>query len=342
MVDFNLSRRQVALWLVSGISSGILLLGCSKDIPAAPDAITYPAHFPPIAYPNNENKPTQDGIALGRTLFYDKQLSLSGTISCGSCHSQIHGFADHNTLVSTGIFNRKGQRNAPPLFNLAWQTNFMWDGGVNHLDVLPLAPLTDTNEMGLPINQWINKVREQPRYRPLFSKVYGSDSITEKRTLLALSQFMLSLISSRSKYDEVLLQRATFSPSEAEGYRLFKTHCNQCHTEPLFTNNQYERNGATTSGADRGRMRITEMPEDLYKFKVPSLRNISLTYPYMHNGKIQNLDAVLTHYQKTLLDGSLEKMQTGQLSDTDKQAMIDFLLTLTDPIFISNHAFSEP
>ena len=330
------------LWMALTITSGYFSTGCKTDSPSIPNAIDFPSHFPAIAYSNNENKPTQEGIALGRALFYDKNLSLTRTISCGSCHAQVHGFADHNLPVSYGIFNRKGNRNAPALINLAWQPTFMWDGGINHLDFVPLAPLTDSNEMGLSINNWIERVKEQPQYRSFFLQAFKSDSITEKRTLFALSQFLISLVSSESKYDKFLQNKATFTASEAAGYKLFQSKCSQCHTEPLLTNHQFERNSVTTSGIDRGRMRITEIEEDRFKFKVPTLRNIALTYPYMHNGSMATLEEVLMHYGNLESNPNNPKLGNPKLSQSEQKLIIDFLHTLTDPRFISNHAFSEP
>jgi cytochrome c peroxidase len=308
-----------------------------KDLP-----LEYPSHFPKIYYPNVENNVSKEGIELGRQLFYDTNLSLTRNISCGSCHAQIHGFADHNRKTSAGIWGRLGNRNSPGLFNLAWNSSFMWDGGVNHLDILPLAPITDTTEMGLPIQSWILRVREQSRFKPLFQSAFGSDSITERKTLWALSQFMLSLITANSKYDQVKLGNEKFSIDEQAGYSIFQQNCNGCHTEPLFTNFTFQKNGFTNSGDDRGRMRITEDLKDLYKFKVPSLRNLTLTYPYMHNGNMSSLEQVIEHYENVKFDPSNPLLKPLSLNAIEKIQLIKFLETLTDFSFISNHAHAEP
>lgn len=318
------------------------LHSCKSDDASPNPAISFPSHFPNIQYHSPNNTFSKDAIELGKYLFYDKNLSLSRTISCGSCHAQVHGFSDHNLSRSFGIYNRQGKRNSPAIFNLAWNPSFMWDGGINHLDVMPLGPLTDTNEMGLPIQTWIYRVKEQPRYSGLFQKAFGDTQISEKRALFALSQFMLTIQSYQSNYDKMLQNKYTFTSNEAAGYILFKKHCNACHSEPLFTNYQYKRNGFTTAGNERGRMRITELPEDLYKFKVPSLRNLEFTYPYLHDGSVFNLTDVIQKYNQ--IDASDEHPSINNLnfSDTEIQQLIAFLNTLNDYTLLGNKALSEP
>ncbi|MFM1793180.1 MAG: hypothetical protein RLZZ252_1534, partial [Bacteroidota bacterium] len=245
---------------------------------------------------------------------------------------------DHNLAQSFGIFNRLGKRNSPAIFNVAWGNRFMWDGGVNHLDILPLAPITDSTEMGLAIESWITRITDQStKYKPLFKNAFGSDIITEKKVLWALSQFMLSIISSNSKYDRMVTGKEHFTSLESKGYEIFKSKCNSCHSEPLFTNHGFEKNGFTTSGNDRGRMRITELPQDLYKFKVPTLRNLEFTYPYMHNGQLQSLNEVLNHYSTIPESPSLKP-----ISPEEKEALLAFLKTLNDYQLISDLKISEP
>lgn len=334
-------QSKIIIVLLFLLAIGAFTSACNNNEIQNKPFLEYPKHFPSPQYPNIQNQVTAAGFELGKMLFYDKNLSLTRTLSCGSCHAQVHGFADHNVATSFGIFNRQGIRNSPAIMNMAWGKQFMWDGGINHLDLLPLAPITDTTEMGLSINSWIDRItQQQVKYGPLFRNAFGSDTITEKKILLSLSQFMLSLVSSNSKYDQVIKGEQNFNPLEAQGYEIFKLKCNSCHTEPLFSNSQFERNGYTQSGLDRGRMRITELPTDLYKFKVPSLRNLEFTYPYMHDGKVQTLDEVLNHYSNNQLHVQNEKIIP--LQPAEKEAITAFLKTLTDYQFISNLKFSEP
>jgi cytochrome c peroxidase len=326
---------------LKGLTNGRILLlvfilplietSCQKN--ATDSEFKFPADFPSIQYKNLENQLTPQKIHLGRVLFYDPNLSSTRTISCGSCHAQVHGFADHNLPKSFGVHNRIGMRNSPALQNLAWNTHFMWDGGITHLDVMPIAPITDVNEMDLPLGEAIERIRENKQYHILFKKAYGDTIINEKTVLFALSQFMLTLVSDQSKYDDVRRGKTSFNQIESKGYQVFKNHCVKCHSEPLLTNNQMEYNGLTVKSKDLGRFRITQTLKDTFHFKVPSLRNVALTYPYMHDGSFSNLDQVLKAYQTKF-----------QLENHDLEALRAFLNTLTDHKFISNlnHAEIHP
>ena len=326
-------------------SMGITIFSCKPEPTKTNPDFNYPAEFGSIAYPNPNNKPTPAGIELGRHLFYDVNLSLNRTVSCGSCHAQVHGFADHNLPVSFGIYNRKGIRNSPSIINLAWSPTFMWDGGIQHLDVMPIAPFTDTNEMGMTLPSVIERIKENSKYLNLYQKAFPNKEINEETTLLALSQFMLSLISNNSKYDQVKKGKTQFTTSESNGYELFKTHCNSCHSEPLFTNHQFEYNGIVVTESDPGRYRITQLTSDKYRFKVPTLRNTELTYPYMHNGSIRTLDEVLSEYvESSHIESNRNysgKLNPITLSETERKDLIAFIKTLTDYDIISNPKFSE-
>ncbi len=326
-------------------SIGLAILSCKPEPTITNPEFTYPAEFGSIAYPNPSNRPTQAGIELGRHLFYDVNLSLNRTISCGSCHAQVHGFADHNLPVSFGIYNRKGIRNSPSIINMAWSPTFMWDGGIRHLDVMPIAPFTDTNEMGMTLPGVMERIKENSKYLNLYQKAFPNKEINEETTLLALSQFMLSLISNNSKYDQVKKGKSQFSTSESNGYELFKTHCNSCHSEPLFTNHQFEYNGIVAMESDPGRYRITQLPNDKYRFKVPTLRNTEITYPYMHNGSIRTLDEVLNKYvESSHIESNRNysgKLIPITLSESERKDLIAFIKTLTDYDLISNPKFSE-
>jgi cytochrome c peroxidase len=337
-----------------------LTVACQKDSPqnlASDENIKFevPVNFGAPHYDVINYPVTKDGFILGRKLFYDGLLSRNGTISCGSCHEQGSAFTHHGHDISHGIDDRLGRRNAPAIQNMAWYVEFMWDGGVNHLDLQPIAPITAHEEMDEDLGNVLEKLRRHKDYPTLFKKAYGNDSITTARFLKAISQFMNMLVSADSKYDKVMRKEsgASFSPQEAAGYALFKKHCASCHTEPLFTDQSYRDNGlGVTPNNDMGRYEVTLRPEDKYTFKVPSLRNVMLTAPYMHNGSIRNIDGVLEHYTRDVqttenLDPLLRHPTTGKarpisLTDTEKEALKAFLHTLSDATFIRNRLFSEP
>lgn len=329
-------------WIIIGF--GLSLAACQKD-PAT--QTVFPAHFPQPHYQSESNPLTTEGIALGKQLFYDPFLSQTGEISCGSCHFQAHGFGDHNVAQSRGIFGRPGKRNSPPIVNMAWNTSFMWDGGINHLEVMPLGPLTDTVEMGEKVAHIIAKLQNHSTYPQQFKKAFGSDSITDQKLLFALAQFMVSLVSADAKYDQYLLGEAELTEEETRGLTLFRQHCEHCHQEPLFTDYSFRNNGIDTDFTikDIGRERITLNPNDKARFKVPTLRNIARTYPYLHDGRMTTLEDVLAHYATGIqasatLDSALPVGGLG-LSAQDQSDIIAFLRTLTDYTFLTNPDFSE-
>lgn len=324
---------------------GILIVlagsSCSDQESVTKTPFAFPSDFPPVAYQNPSNNANDAVFELGRKLFYDANLSKTRTVSCGSCHAQVHGFADHNIPFSFGIYGRQGVRNAPALVNLAWMSNFMWDGGIRHLDVLSIAPFTDTNEMGMTLPLVVQRANENPEYKSLLKAAYQVEEFDESKILLPLSQFMLRLVSNNSKYDRVRRGQDRYNEVEARGYQLFQNYCSNCHTEPLLTHNRFEKNGLLLSGNDVGRFRITQVPTDSFAFKVPSLRNVALTYPYMHNGSLRRLEDVLEAYNQSDRSKAPELPQF-YLNTDDKKALIAFLESLTDYKFISNLELSEP
>lgn len=324
----------------------VLLLACGKD-EDTPEEITlvYPSHFPAPHYQFEGNAFTKEGFELGRQLFFDPLLSLNNTVSCGSCHAQTHFFADHNVSVSTGVFGRQGIRNSPPIFNILWNTSFMWDGGVNHIELSGLPALTDTNEMAENLQNIINKLAATEKYPPLFEKAFGSSEITDQHIFFALTQFTGALISANSKYDQYILGKIDFTAEEESGLHIFRTHCETCHQEPLFTDYSFRNNGLDFVSADKGRGRITLETTDYGKFKVPTLRNVMHTYPYMHDGRFMNINQVLDHYHSGIqahpnLDPLL---QNGiPLTEEERYHLKKFLHTLTDESLLSNPLFYEP
>ena len=311
------------------------------------DEFTVPKNWPAPAYNFKNNPLNASGIALGRQLFYDPLLSKDNSISCASCHLQFTAFTHVDHALSHGINDSIGTRNAPALMNLAWQSSFMWDGAINHLDVQALAPISHPSEMGETLSNVLDKLRTKQKYRTLFFKAYHDSSITGEQTLKAISQFMLTLVSSNSKYDSVQRQQSHFTAQEKRGYQLFKTFCNTCHTEPLFSTYEFANIGLPVSKTlnDSGRLRITQKANDAFKFKIPSLRNVEFSYPYMHDGRFKKLSEVLNHYTKGIqyqetLAPQLEKPIL--LSSNEKVDLIAFLLTLTDKHFLFNPRFGYP
>ena len=290
---------------------------------------------------------SEDKIQLGRALFYDPILSRNNMISCASCHSQFSAFTHVDHALSHGIEDKIGFRNSPALMNLAWQASFMRDGSINHLDMQALAPISNPDEMDENITHVVFKLQASKLYPKLFYKAFGDSVITGEHTLKAISQFLLSLVSSNSKYDSVMRKQSVFTSQENNGYILFKKNCSSCHTEPLFTNDDFRNNGmpVDTTLNDFGRYRVTRNPSDSLKFKVPTLRNIEFSYPYMHDGRFSNLEDVLEFkvngiQDSPTLDPYLKKVI--KLSSKEQKAIISFLNTLTDFNFIGNPLFSEP
>ncbi len=334
-------------WII--LIGGLLLVGCQKNDDVVPQgeklSFVVPSHFPEPVYDFSINQVSQEGVELGRKLFYDKRLSSDGTVSCGSCHAQVHGFADHGTSLSEGVEGKLGMRNAPGIFNLAWYPNFMWDGGINHLEVMPLAPFTDSSEMNMKLPDIIDFLRNDSEYEAMFSKVFGEGEIDTQKMLYALAQFQGMIVSDGSKYDKYLLGELSLEADEMSGLNLFESNCASCHAGVLQTDFSYRNNGLGLEYSDSGRHRITLDESDRGKFRVPSLRNAGLTNPYMHDGRFFTLEQVLEHYASGIqphpnLDPSL---QGGiNLTESEQADIISFIHTLSDYELISNLEFSEP
>ncbi len=304
-----------------------------------PIALQYPAGWPNPNYNFSRNPLTRQGVELGRRLFYDPILSRDSTISCASCHLSFTAFTHVDHARSHGIEDRIGRRNSPALMNLAWARYFMWDGAVDHLDFQALAPIEHPAEMDEKLVNVVGKLQSRQPFPRLFFEAFGDSTVTGERLMKAISQFELTLISANSKYDRVIAGQDTFTSQEQNGYFIFQKNCNGCHTEPFFTNYQFEKNGlpADPELNDFGRMEITQNPADSLKFKVPTLRNIEFSYPYMHDGRFRKLRDVLNYYTTTTaLDAPIK------LSPTEKVDLTAFLLTLTDRTFLFNPDFSFP
>jgi cytochrome c peroxidase len=301
--------------------------------------IDIPKHFPTPYFDFKKEPLTEAKIQLGRALFYDALLSSDNSISCASCHSPYNAFAHTDHDISHGINDSIGFRNAPALFNLAWKKTFMWDGAIIHLDMQALAPISDPREMNETIENVVEKLNSSPIYSRLFFAAFGDSIATGARTLKALSQFQLTLISTKSKYDKVKQKQSEFTRQEANGYALFQKNCNFCHTEPLFTSNAFANNGLPVDESlnDYGKYRITKKSSDSLLFKIPTLRNLSYTFPYSHDGRFDKIRQMLDHYTsgiQTTRTLSKELINGIQLSSNEKTDLIAFLLTLNDSSFV--------
>jgi cytochrome c peroxidase len=312
------------------------------------ELFSVPANFPKPVYDLSKNPITQSGFELGRELFYDGDLSRNGSISCAECHNQNYAFTHHGHDISHGIDDLRGMRNAPPVQNMAFYKEFFWDGGVFDLDLFSIAPIENPVEMDEKLGNVLEKLRKKQKYATLFQKAYGSKEITTERFLKALSQFMVTLVSANSRYDKYVRKEAggTLSSEELAGLEIFKQKCASCHAGELFTDQSYRNNGLPIYNVDdTGRHRITQTDSDKYKFKVPSLRNVAITAPYMHDGRFYSLEAVLNHYhegvvQSVTLDNSLKK--GIQTTSDQRTKLIAFLKTLTDDQFLKDKRFAAP
>lgn len=329
------------------------LLGCVVLICLAfsnrfttPLYLEIPQGWPKPHYDFKRNPLSEEGFQLGRHLFYDPIISRDSTISCASCHLQATGFTHVDHDLSHGIDSRIGTRNSMALINLAWNASFHWDGGVNNIEVQPINPITSPLEMDEKLENVITKLQNSSKYRALFTKAFGDEKVTSQRLLKALTQFTIMLKSSNSKYDKMIRNEVTFSAQELDGYELFKSNCASCHKEPLFSDNRFEKNGLSIDETlnDLGRIKITGKQEDALRFRIPTLRNIQFTFPYMHDGRFKTLTEVVKHYNSLGHDKNLPKElnKPMNLSDNDRVDLVAFLKTLTDKEFLFDKRFSFP
>lgn len=325
---------------------GLISLGFTIKLTTTPLYFEVPKGWPKPKYDFSKNPLTEEGFQLGRNLFYDPIMSKDSTISCASCHLQATGFAHVDHELSHGIDGKIGTRNSLALMNLAWSKDFMWDGGVNHLDVQPINPITSEIEMNESLQNVVAKLQKSENYKKLFTAAFGDSKVTGQRTLKALSQFLLQLTTYNSKYDKVMRKEEIYNEREQRGYDLFKTNCASCHKEPLFTSDKFEYNGLTYDETlnDIGRMKITHKKEDSLRFKVPTLRNVQFTFPYMHDGRFKKLSDVMKHYNSLTPNKLLPKElnKSMNLTDKDQVDLILFLTTLTDKEFLFNSRFGYP
>ncbi len=350
------------------IFSAIMVWSCDEDPIIEPikfDGTTYNFNYGALPTPDlpTDNILTLEGVKLGRMVFYETLLSKDNTQACATCHVQKDGFSDMNQF-SKGVEGKLGGRQAMPVFNMAWHQNgFFWDGRAPKLRDQALKPIQDALEMNETLPNVIAKLKASQKYVDQFKRAFSNGTIDDKNLSLALEQFMFSIVSNDSKFDQVQAGKATYTESEERGRKLFfaefdptgKTkgaECFHCHAGPNFTNDEYMNNGLDeeVNQKDLGRQKVTNLLEDKAKFLTPSLRNIALTAPYMHNGRFKTLEEVVDHYADHVKNSATAdillqyNLQPGglKLEPQNKADLVAFLKTLTDNSFINNTAFSKP
>jgi cytochrome c peroxidase len=318
--------------------------------------------FPPPMIPV-DNELTVQKVQLGRMLFYEKKLSLDGSQACASCHRQADAFSD-TAKFSLGVEGLRGKRQAMAVFNLAWHNNeFFWDGRAHLLRDQSLMPIQDALEMNETLDNVVQKLSSSKMYRDQFTRAFGSDEVSSEKMSLAMEQFMMTIVSFKSKYDNFRMGKGNLTDSEERGRKLFFTEynpffpdssgadCAHCHGGPNFENNKYLNNGLDTDAdiSDIGREKVTGNARDKAAFKVPSLRNIALTPPYMHDGRFATLEEVVDHYDHGInfsssIDPAIENTRDKglMLSQQDKADLVAFLKTLTDYELTTNTAYADP
>lgn len=343
--------KKVILWC-----SVLFLLAFCKESSkpsAAQEAdllLAFPAHFtspPPVDF----NPINKKAVALGKMLFFDPKLSANGQVACASCHFPQKAFTDGIALSKAGVSGEALHRNSMPLFNLAWNTSgLFWDGGASNLESLVVGPLTHPDEMAMSLPELPIILRQNPEYARLFAEAYPEEEgeINSQKVLKALAQYMRTLVSADAKYDRYIEnpQKTPLSALEREGLRVFDLKCNACHSrkQHLFTDNDFHNNGLDDSYSDahelapKGRFRVTFKEEDTGKFKTPSLRNLSFTAPYMHDGRFATLEEVLQHYASGIKHSPTlaPRLKKFTLSAKEQKALLAFLKTLDDTSFIQS------
>lgn len=360
--------RNLSLLIIFLISFIVMFSGCKNekiDEDVSFDNTPYILNYGNLPAPQipDDNVLTKAGVELGRMLFYDKRLSGDESMACANCHKQEFAFTD-TAKFSIGIDGLPGKRQAMAAFNTLWHTNeFFWDGRAHLLRDQALMPIQDPLEMHETLENVVAKLSIDQKVCDQFIRAFGSPNITSEKVALALEQFMHSIVSSRSKYDKYLAGEINLTESEERGRELFFAEynpffpdlsgadCNHCHSGNNFENNKYMNNGlySDIEMIDFGREAVTGNPADKGKFKVPSLRNVEVTFPYMHDGSLKTLEEVINHYNSdihasTTLEIELENTrETGLfLDEADIQDLIAFLKTLTDTELLNDARYSSP
>jgi cytochrome c peroxidase len=292
-----------------------------------------------VPYPS-ENPTNKEKAALGKLLFFDKRLSKDGTVACANCHNPNKAFTDQLT-VSQGIFGQFTERNSPSILNSGFLKTVMFDAHLQTLELQVIVPIQEKTEMGHNMKELIPQLRAIPEYQDAAKKIFNRDFDAYVLTR-SISAFERTLVSMNSRYDQFTTgKKNALTKSEQAGLKLFseKLYCTKCHPAPYFTNFEAENNGLYkdySKISDKGRFRIHLDSNDIGKFKVPSLRNIELTFPYMHDGSLKSLDDVITHYSNGGKRHSLQNKKIMEFSLTlrEKEQLIDFLKSLTDTSYL--------
>lgn len=344
------SAERAFFWLEAGVvergSAGTGRVAVAVKRAGTPFAFTVPAGFPQPTLPA-DNPLTEEGVELGRRLFFDRRLSSNGEQSCASCHDPRAAFSDRVAL-SRGAEGPLGARNAMPIFNLAWHPAYAWDGTKKTIREQALAAMTNPVEMNAKVPDVVAELSDDPRVREDFAAAFGDETISGERIGKAMEQFLLTLVSNQSKFDAALAGKTKLSDEEQRGFALFMTEydpargklgadCFHCHGGALFSDFASRSNGLDLVAMDAGAQNATGRADDRGRFKTPSLRNVELSAPYMHDGRFKSLDEVVAHYDHGVqraanLDPNLAKHpKTGlNLSADDQRALVAFLKTLTD------------
>ncbi|MEO7984691.1 MAG: cytochrome c peroxidase [Bacteroidota bacterium] len=306
-----------------------------------------PAGFPQPVYRFSDNPLSEEGFELGRKLFYDGRISIDNEHPCSSCHQQIAAFGTYQHDRSHGVFNSHTLRNAPVLFNLAWNTSFHWDGEFSSLQDEAAQPINGHIEMGESFEGVINKIKDDKEYQTLFKKVFRYPFIRPEYILKALAQFTGYMVSGNSKYDRFKKGTDVFTAQEDRGYQLFKAKCATCHPEPMFTDYSIRNIGLPIDNflKDYGRMRVTGKKEDSLKFKTPTLRNTYISSNYMHDGRFNTLLQCIDHFRSGVQQSAtLDPLLTNGITLTNIEAtdLTVFLRALTDSAFLKDPRFQQP
>ncbi|SMG40571.1 cytochrome c peroxidase [Marivirga sericea] len=337
-----------SLLLILGFTIG----GCNEKEIIPQYTIEVPDNLGGYLPQNGRNKFTEKGVLLGEKIFFDQRFSSNGKVSCATCHEPERAFTDGLALSNLGVSGKALNRNSPTLANVAWAVGLFWDGGALNLESLSFGPLTHVDEMNNDLDSLVDWLSNDPEYSPLFLEAFPALGVSSASISRALAQFQRTLISANSKYDQYTrTDENIFSAAEKRGLQLFTQHCSSCHETDHLTDFDYHNNGLDSEFNDTsleevfmGRYRISRDERDIGKYKTPTLRNIALTAPYMHDGRFPTLESVLIHYAKGVQDSETlspilkDGEQLGiKLSPKEQSEIIEFLHTLTDEEFINNY-----
>ncbi len=352
--------KKVYILLIAVLIFGV---SCKKDDPdpnptpnTTPYVFKQPQHFPQPLLPA-DNPMTVEGIQLGRHLYYETKMSVDNTVSCATCHQQTHNFSTP-APKGTGV-NGQTPNNVMIHSNLAWQQHFLWDGHAASIEHVVEMTIPDPIEMNNTWEAALDALKADPKYVKLFERAFGPNSITKDNTAKAIGQFVRTMVSAESRFDKWQRGDVQFTQSELLGYQMFNDEngdCFHCHGD-LTTGNlfgawgdlQYSNNGIdSVLTPNSGLEKVTGNPDDRAKFKIPSLRNVEYSYPYMHDGRFNTLQEVIEHYNMgghltSTIDPNMKKAGIGRnWTPTQKEALLDFLKTLTDNSFITDTSFTAP